>query len=99
MVYYRGLREGGFSFFTNYASRKGRELHDNPFAAIVFHWAHLSKQVRIEGEVRRLSTAESDRYFHGRTFESQVTAIASRQSHSMTDHAAFEEELRTLERN
>ena len=49
MVFYRGLREGGLSFFTNYESRKGLELDANPFAAMVFHWPHLGKQVRVEG--------------------------------------------------
>jgi pyridoxamine 5'-phosphate oxidase len=97
MVYYRGLREGGFSFFTNYDSRKGRELRENPFAAIVFYWAHLGKQVRIEGEVARLSPAESDLYFRGRPFQSQITATLSRQSQPIPDDAAFLSELRQAE--
>src|SRR5215470_6382650 len=63
MMIYRGIREGGFSFFTNYASRKGRELAENPLAAMVFYWPHLGKQVQIEGDVQRLSENESDTYF------------------------------------
>ena len=66
MVLFRGLREGGFSFFTNYQSRKGLELSENPFAAIVFYWAHVGKQVRIEGAVERLSAEASDTYFRQR---------------------------------
>lgn len=97
MVFYRGLREGGFSFFTNYESRKGRELEENPFAAIVFYWAHLGKQVRIEGEVQRLSAVESDRYFAERPFQSRITATVSRQSRSIPNDAAFLDELRLAE--
>jgi pyridoxamine 5'-phosphate oxidase len=97
MVFYRGIREGGFSFFTNYESRKGRELGENPFAAIVFYWAQLGKQVRIEGEVQRLSAAESDRYFAARPFESRITATLSRQSRPIPDEAAFVNELRRAE--
>lgn len=99
MVYYRGVREGGFSFFTNYESRKGRDLDENPFAAIVFHWAPLGKQVRIEGEVQRLSPAESDLYFRGRPFQSQITATVSRQSRPISDEPAYLEELRTAEQS
>jgi pyridoxamine 5'-phosphate oxidase len=80
MVYYRGMREGGFSFFTNYESRKGRELAENPFAAIMFYWAHIGKQVRIEGKVERLSPGESARYFNERPFQSRISAIVSKQS-------------------
>ena len=60
------MRRGGFAFFTNYESRKGRELEINPFAAIVFFWHELERQVRAEGRVERTSEAESDAYFRGR---------------------------------
>src|SRR5438093_529341 len=92
MMIYRGIREGGFSFFTNYESRKGRELADNPFAAIVFYWPHLGKQVRIEGEVQRLSTNESDAYFQQRPLLTQITAPASPQSRVMPDHRALQDQ-------
>jgi pyridoxamine 5'-phosphate oxidase len=98
MVLYRGFREGGFSFFTNYESRKGRELAENPFAAIVFYWAHLGKQVRIEGRTERLSPAESDEYFRQRPVGSQITAAASRQSHPLLNEEEFISEIRDLER-
>ncbi len=97
MVLYRGIREGGFSFFTNYESRKGRELAENPFAAIVFHWQRLGKQIRIEGRVERLSSDESDAYFRQRPLPSQVTAIASKQSRVMTDENEFLVRLSQLE--
>src|SRR5690348_7912809 len=83
MVFYRGIRNGGFSFFTNYESRKGSEFAENPFGAIAFYWPHLGKQVRIEGPVERLSPEESDSYFQSRPFQSQITTVLSRQSRSL----------------
>lgn len=97
MVLYRGFREGGFSFFTNYESRKGRDLSENPFAAIVFYWAHLGKQIRIEGPVERLSSVESDRYFMQRPFGSRVTANVSKQSQPLLDEHNFVERLIEME--
>jgi pyridoxamine 5'-phosphate oxidase len=98
MVLYRGIREGGLSFFTNYESRKGEELSENPFAAMVFYWPHLGKQVRIEGEVERLSPSESDSYFQQRPYLSQITAAVSRQSRVMNDEREFNAQLDELER-
>jgi pyridoxamine 5'-phosphate oxidase len=97
MVLYRGFREGGFSFFTNYESRKGIELSENPFAAMVFYWAHLGKQVRLEGRTERLSSSESDLYFGQRPFDSQVTASVSLQSRPMPDEAEFLARLKGFE--
>jgi pyridoxamine 5'-phosphate oxidase len=98
MVLFRGFREGGFSFFTNYESRKGRELAENPFAAMAFYWSHLGKQVRIEGRVERLSAEESDRYFQQRPFGSRVTANVSRQSRPLLDEIEFLQRLIELEK-
>ncbi len=97
MVFYRGIREGGFSFFTNYESRKGRELAANAFAAMAFYWPHLGRQVRIEGSVNRLSAKESDSYFVSRSFGSHITAVASRQSRPMLDENEFTRQLTHLE--
>ena len=97
MVFYRGIRERGFSFFTNYESRKGRELAENPLAAMVFYWPHLGKQVRIEGAVERLTPHESDAYFQSRPRRSQITAIVSRQSSTMPDEREFLSQLRKAE--
>jgi len=70
----------GFVFFTNYASRKGRQLHDNNHAAVTFWWDAMHRQVRIEGEVEKVSTQESDEYFYSRPQGSQVSASISPQS-------------------
>jgi pyridoxamine 5'-phosphate oxidase len=80
IVLLKGFDERGFVFFTNYASRKGRELDSNPHAALVFFWPELEHQIRIEGRVERVSAEESDRYFQSRPRESQLGACASAQS-------------------
>jgi pyridoxamine 5'-phosphate oxidase len=73
--------EAGFiTFYTNYQSRKGRELEANPRAAVVFHWDHRHRQVRAEGRVERLSASENDAYFQSRPWQSRLGAWASRQS-------------------
>lgn len=74
------LDERGFTFFTNYDSRKGRELEMNPFAALVFLWQQLERQVRIEGIVEKVTAKESDDYFVNRPLGSRLGAWASRQS-------------------
>jgi pyridoxamine 5'-phosphate oxidase len=80
MVLIKGVDGRGFVFFTNYASRKGQELAANPHAALVFYWAELERQIRIEGLVEQVSAAESDAYFHSRPLGSRLGAWASRQS-------------------
>jgi len=99
MVLFRGIREGGFSFFTNYESRKGQELTENPAAAVAFYWPHLGKQVRIEGRVERLSPNESDRYFQSRPIGSQITAAVSRQSRPLLNEREFLEQIRAVEQS
>src|SRR5436190_17546105 len=99
MVFYRGIREGGFSFFTNYESRKGCELSENPIAAMAFYWPHLGKQIRIEGSVERLSPEESDSYFQTRPFQSQITAAVSLQSRPLRDARRFCAQLIALEKS
>src|SRR4029079_1621831 len=66
MVLIKGVDERGFVFYSNYQSRKGQELAGNPYAALVFYWAELERQVRIEGTVEQVAPAESDIYFHSR---------------------------------
>src|SRR6185503_14765412 len=63
MILLKGVDDSGFVFYTNYRSRKARELDANPFAALVFYWEPLERQVRVEGRVSRISAAESDKYF------------------------------------
>ncbi len=78
-VLYKGLHEGAVCFVTNYESKKGRELLDNPQAALVFFWASLNRQVRLEGRAEHASEAWSDRYFAARARSSQIGAWASAQ--------------------
>jgi pyridoxamine 5'-phosphate oxidase len=80
MVLLKGIERGDFLFFTNYDSRKGRELGQNPHAALCFHWPPLGIQIRVEGAVQRLDAGESDRYFASRPRGSQLGAWASQQS-------------------
>lgn len=82
----------GFTWFTNYESRKGRDLLDNQYAALLFYWIPLERQVRIEGQVERISAAESDQYFHSRPLGSRIGAIASAQSRPISDREALEAE-------
>jgi len=98
MVLLRGVDARGFSFFTNYNSRKGRELAANPHAALCFHWPALEEQIRVEGRVDVLSAAESDEYFNGRPRGSQLGAWASEQSAVLEGREVLEEKYRECER-
>jgi len=80
----------GFSWFTNYESRKGHQLHQNQHAALLFHWIGLERQVRIEGRVERISAEENDAYFHSRPLGSRIGAIASSQSEPVASSEALE---------
>jgi pyridoxamine 5'-phosphate oxidase len=80
----------GFVFFSNYTSRKGRELDANPRAALVFFWPTLERQVRVEGRVEKSTRAESERYFQSRPRESQIGAWASQQSQTIPSRAQLE---------
>ena len=84
VVLLKGLDARGFVFYTNYDSRKGREIAAHPFAALVFHWNELERQVRIEGSVVRISEAESDTYFNSRPIGSRIGAWTSPQSEVIT---------------
>ncbi|RDV16301.1 pyridoxamine 5'-phosphate oxidase [Pontibacter diazotrophicus] len=81
----------GFTFFTNYDSRKGRELNEKPFAAITFFWPALERQVRIEGKVVKVAPEVSDKYFHSRPKGSQIGACASPQSQEVESRSVLEE--------
>jgi pyridoxamine 5'-phosphate oxidase len=97
VVLLRGVDARGFVFFTNYNSRKGRELDANPKAALCMHWAALDEQVRIEGRVERLPAAESDAYFDGRPRGSQLGAWASDQSEPLASREVLEARYREIE--
>lgn len=82
--------QSGFVWFTNYNSRKGRELEVNPYAALLFYWIELERQVRIEGKVEKISAEESDAYFNSRPLPSRLGAIASEQSRPAASREALE---------
>jgi pyridoxamine 5'-phosphate oxidase len=87
----------GFSFFTNYLSRKGRELEANPRAALLFFWPQLERQVRIEGTVAKVAPEVSDHYFASRPRLSRLGAIASPQSEVIPDRTVIERRMADLE--
>lgn len=93
LVLFKGLSGGGFLFFTNYRSRKARELLENPQGALVFYWAALSRQVRAEGRVERTSAEESSAYFRTRPRESQHGAWASPQGEVLEGREELERRL------
>ena len=97
VVLLKGLDERGFTFFTNYDSRKGRELAENPNAALVFYWQELERQVCIAGPVGKISRAESEKYFKSRPRGSQLAALASNQSEIIPERAALETKWHELE--
>jgi pyridoxamine 5'-phosphate oxidase len=97
VVLLKGVDDRGFQFFTNYESRKGGELTANPHAALVFLWIPLERQVRVTGDVVRLSAEESDAYFASRPRGSQVGAWASEQSRPLPRREELEERWRGLE--
>ena len=90
VVLLRGFDARGFCFFTNYDSRKGRELVANPHAAVTFHWADLERQVRIEGRIEKTTATESDDYFRTRPSTSRIGAWSSPQSQVIPDREALE---------
>ncbi|QWD95893.1 pyridoxamine 5'-phosphate oxidase [Polynucleobacter sp. MG-6-Vaara-E2] len=91
IVLLKGADENGFTFFTNYESQKGKELADRPQAALLFHWHELERQVRIKGNVERVSPEESDQYFHSRPPASRIGAWASPQSEAIPNREFLEE--------
>lgn len=89
VVLIKGFDENGLTWFTNYGSRKGRELAGNPWAALQFHWVELERVVRIEGRVDKVSEAESDAYFASRPLDSRIGAWASPQSQVITGRSVL----------
>jgi len=96
-VLLKGVDERGFIFFTNYDSRKGQELAENPQAAVVFYWSELERQVCIAGEVSKLPESESEAYFRTRPRGSRLAAWASKQSGVIRDRTELEVEWKKLE--
>jgi pyridoxamine 5'-phosphate oxidase len=99
MVLFKGLHDGGLTFYTNYDSSKGRELAANARAALVFWWDKLERSVRIEGRVEKLPRAMSEAYFHSRLRISQLSAAVSRQSRVVSDRSGLEQRYSELAEN
>ncbi len=98
VILLKGFDQSGFVFFSNYQSRKGRDLTDNPHAAITFMWLELFRQVRIEGIVSKVSEAESEAYFQTRSRNSQLGAWASEQSKALSNRQQLEDRFRDAEK-
>jgi pyridoxamine 5'-phosphate oxidase len=97
-VLLKGYDHQGFVFYTNYESRKGREIDLNPQAALLFNWLELERQVRIEGTIEKVSEVESRAYFQSRPRGSQIGAWASPQSRVISDRDVLEQRVQEIER-
>ncbi len=93
IVLLKGVEAGGFVFYTNYESRKGRQLAARPEACLLFFWPQLERQVRIEGRVEKVSAADSEHYFASRPVGARLSARASAQSSIVPDRNALEREM------
>jgi len=93
IVLLKGLERGGFAFYTSYRSRKARQLEARPAACLVFQWSELERQVRIEGNVQKVSAAESDAYFASRPLGARLSAWASEQSAAVASRQALERSM------
>ena len=98
MVLLKGHGPDGFIFYTNEQSAKGRQLADNPRSALLFHWKTLRRQVRIEGRIERVNSADADAYFATRSRDSQLGAWASEQSRPLDRRETFEERFEEAKR-
>ncbi|KAK6938102.1 putative Pyridoxamine 5'-phosphate oxidase [Dillenia turbinata] len=97
MVLLKGVDKDGFVWFTNYESRKGHELSENPHAALLFYWDGLNRQVRVEGSVQKVSEEESEQYFHSRPRGSQLVAVVSKHSTVIPGRHILHQEYKNLE--
>lgn len=98
MVLYKGLIDGGFSFYTNYNGRKAKDIDHNQFVAATFFWPHLDQQVRIEGVAKKTSREQSEKYFASRSRLSQIGAWASEQSEKLNTYDEFLKKTAELEK-
>ena len=98
MLLLKGVDERGFVYFTNFESRKGREMAENPFVALCIHGQPLELQVRVEGRVEQVSDEEADEYFASRARGSQIGAWASQQSRPLADRAELEARIVEMEK-
>lgn len=96
VVLLKGFDENGFKFYTNYNSRKGKEISINPNAALLFYWMELERQIRIEGRIEKLSKEESLEYFNSRPLDSRYGSLASSQSEIIPDREYLEKKFSEL---
>ena len=90
--------ERGFIFYTNYESKKGQEIEQNPYASLNFYWPSMERQVRINGKLRKVSRSRSEKYFHSRPLRSQISAIASNQSDVIENREELKNKFEELEK-
>lgn len=98
MVLFKGLIDGGFSFYTNFQSRKGQELTENQRVALLFWWDKLQRQIRVDGIARRIPQAQADAYYQTRSRGSRIGAWASRQSQPLLDRGELEGRVEQITR-
>lgn len=96
VVLLKGYHEAGFVFFTNYLSRKGKEINKNPNGALTFFWPALERQIRIEGTIEKVTKEESEKYFHSRPHNSQIGAVVSPQSQEIDSREIIEKKWNEL---
>ena len=96
VVLLKGYDEDGFVFYTNYESRKGREIEENPYGSLNFYWPSQERQVRINGKLRKVSRSRSEKYFHSRPLRSQISALASNQSGVIENRDAMKKKFGKL---
>lgn len=97
IVLLKGLEYGGFAFYTNYGSRKARQLEARPAACLVFQWSELERQVRVAGVVEKVSAAESDAYFASRPLGARLSAWASPQSEPVASRDVLERQMKEMQ--
>jgi pyridoxamine-phosphate oxidase len=97
IVLLKGFNNDGFMFYTNYLSRKGKEIAKNPLGSLLFFWVGLERQVRIEGTIEKVSREDSEQYFHSRPRASQLGAVASPQSQEIADRQILENKFNEVE--
>lgn len=93
VVLLKEVKDGGFIFYTNFKSQKGKQIIENPFVSLTFFWKDLERQIRIEGKAVVVSKSESDEYFSSRPFESQIGAWVSNQSEVVNSRAELDEKF------
>ena len=98
IVLLKGYDEKGFVFYTNYNSEKGKQIEQNPYGSLTFHWNQLERQIRIRGKIRKISRAQSEKYFNSRPRLSQVSVLASKQSDVLTNRMELEERFIEIEK-